>query len=75
VRYVPSQSGAKHKELIERLLTMKDVTTAESVLLLEIQWRDHLSLNDQLFNCGAYSDSVLITVSPSSSRRGPVAFL
>ena len=64
----PARRRAKEEQLLERQLTLEDVAFRQPPLAFEIERRDHLPLRMMFGRLGAYSASVLTTVSPNASR-------
>ena len=72
----PTEYRAKRVELIERVLTVKDVTTGQTEPPLQIHWRQNLPLKNQLVNAGRVSGQSFYNDIPEFfPPRVPVACL
>ena len=65
----PAGDRAKEEKLFERKLALENIALREAELALEIERREHLAPDDDVFDVGAYSAMVLMTLSPKASFR------
>src|SRR5215813_15475146 len=64
----------KSKKLIESLFAVMNVSTAQTVLLFEIAWRDHLAGHNQLADLRRVSFELVDHVARKLvATRGPIA--
>src|SRR5262245_23026435 len=72
----PTNQRTKSEKLIQCLFAMVNVSTAETKLLLEIQWRDHLRRNNQITKARRVSFQLVEhVVRKLLASSGPVALL
>jgi len=62
----PSGDGTEKEKLFKRKLALKNVALRKSEFALEVERSQDLTSDDNVFDVGAYSAMVLMTLSPKA---------